>query len=87
MAAGSGRQWETTVANGKGRWQLTVMGGSSGGNGQWRLAKTSGGSRCRQIMRVMEKRWLTMANDGGRAGGSGWWQWRAVTNSGGRCGC
>ena len=65
MAAGSGGQWETTTANGEGRWRPTVTGGSSDGNG---LVTTGGGSRCRQTMQAME-------NDGGPPGGA------AVANS------
>ena len=62
MDCGGGGQWETITANSEGRWRwrATVMGGSSGSNGQWQLATTGGGSHCRQTMRAMEndgKRW------------------------------
>ena len=48
-----GGQWETTATNNEGRWRLTVISDNSGGNGQWQLATTSGGSHCRKIMQVM----------------------------------
>ena len=73
MAVGGSRQWETTAANGEGRWRPTVMGGSSGYDGQWRLATSNVGDGKRW--------WLTMANNGGWGGR----QWRKATDSGGRC--